>query len=333
MTFSANGKHLLGGGWHGVRVWQVQDGQHIATLQAGNISCLALSRDGNWIAAGAAGTWTGKVLVWDAKTYEKVFSHTMENLVCHVSGVDFSPDSSRLVSASDNHTAAVWDMTTRKQVHTLRDKDWVSAVKYSPQGDRIATATRNSVRVWDSNDATLVADIKVTVAPLYNTSLLWVDNDLFVVSEGAVQRLESSTGSTLSEWPVPDTSDYSCVALPKHGKFIACSGEYTVSFWDTSTYSLIGQIQYTRLVYPIVSIAFSQDDRFLAISSRDGKIFFKDLKDGLTASYSLVSIVYWRTRWTRKLIPLFFRLHSLRALPLPCSIHGNTTASETQKHR
>ena len=259
VTFSADGEYLSSGDEGNVRVWRVKDGRQMTIMKAKNVLCLAMSNDSRWIAAGTA--YDG-VFVWNAKRFEKVSSHG-------VAGVDFSPDSSRLVSASDDGKATIWDIATRKRIQTLRHTDSVTGAKYSPQGDRIATATKNSVRVWDSNDGRLLKHIKVTVTPWRNTGLLWFNHHLLVVSKSKIKQFEASTGSAVSEWPVPDSSLFSCVALPKHGGFIAYSTQRTVTFWDTATHTQLGLIRHPQ---KICSIALSPDDRFLAIGGGDGKI-------------------------------------------------------------
>ena len=80
------------------------------------------------------------------------------------------------------------------------------AAKYSARGDRIATATKNAVRVWDSNNGgRSLVDIPVKVEPCYNTGLLWLNNTLFVISDREIKQIEASTGSALSAWEVSDT--------------------------------------------------------------------------------------------------------------------------------
>ena len=271
VAFAANGEYLVSSGSEGVRVWQVEDGKQMATLgpELKGVECLAVSTDGRWIAAGAI---RGNVYVWDAKTYEKVFSHREDSR--QINGIDFSPDSSRLVSASDNKTASIWDIATRRRVQTLHHEKWVRAAKYSPQGDRIATATFDSVRDWDSNDGRLLVEIKVAVTPFYNTGLLWSNNHLFVLSDSKIKQFEASTGSTVSEWSVADTNNNSSIALPKHEKFIAYSTNRTVTFWDTATRIQLGLIEHPR---DIRSIALSPDDRFIAIGGKDGKITINSL--------------------------------------------------------
>ena len=264
VTFSANGEYLLSGGDGGVRVWRVEDGTHVARMETRAVRCLAVSKDGRWI---AAGTYLGDVFVWDAKTHKQVFKHNEDSR--DINGVDFSPDSTRLVSASENRMATIWDIPTRQRVQTLRHDNFFKAAKYSPQGDRIATATVDAIRVWDSKDGRLLLDIKVRVDPWHNTGLLWSNNHLFVISGSRSQQIDASTGSVVSQWPLPESDYYSCIALPKHGEFITYSANRTVTFRDTSSHTQLGHIQHPQDIH---SIALSPDDEFIAIGGERGKV-------------------------------------------------------------
>ena len=247
-------------------MWRVKDGKQVARMKTrGTVISLAASKNGKWI---AAGTYNA-MLVWNAETYEEVIKHEEGWLGQIIHGVDFSPDSMRLVAGSDKKTAIVWDLGTGKQVQTLRHGDWVRATKYSPQGDRIATATLGGpVRVWDSSDGRLLVDIDVKVTPQYNTGLLWSNGHLFVASDKTIKEFDASTGSKVSEWPVPDINDYSSIALPKHKLFIALSAKRTITFWDTSTHNQLSlTLQHPKDIH---SIAFSPNDQILAIGG--GKI-------------------------------------------------------------
>ena len=289
MAFSANGEYLLTGDDKSVRVWRIEGGEQVATMQA-NVLSLAVSKDGRWI---AAGTLFGCVFVWDAITYEQVIgSHKEAHYHYHSIGVDFAPDSTRLVSASHEQVVSIWDLgshlrkhpdtktvsSTREPVQTLDHGALVIAAKYSPQGNQIATASNDSVRVWDSNDGHSLMDIEVTVIPWYNTGLLWFNNHIFVISDSTIKEFEASTGLAVSEWPVPDGQKHSSIALPTHGKFIVYSTQRTVTFWNTATQATHTQL---GLIHPqdICSVAVSPDDRFLAIGGRDGNITINSLSD------------------------------------------------------
>jgi WD40 repeat protein len=265
VAFAANGEHFVSGGTRGVQVWRVEDGKLLATMEADHVQSVAFSKDRKRI---AAGTLRGDVVLWDAKVYKQIFTWRIEDVV---RGVDFSPDSTRLV-ALGVHTATVWNIASRELVLGLRHENSLLAAKYSPNGDRIATATQNSVRVYDSNNGDLLVDIPVQVTTRYNIGLLWFNNDLFVISDGKLKRIKASTGSTI--WEFPDASNPSCIAIPKYGEYIACSARRTITFWDTSTHTRCGLVHHPEDIH---SIALSPDGRFLAIGGEDEKITFKRL--------------------------------------------------------
>ena len=223
MAFAANGKYIVGGGDSEVRVWRVEDGKQMATLMAasGYVWCLAGSKDGRWIAAGTDG---GDAIVWDAKTFRQIFRHRVQNVATTGNvGVDFSPDSTRLMIASFNSTATVLDVATRKKVLSFDLVGYAAGGKYSPQGDRIATAASDSVRVWGAGGRLLV-HIPVKATPSFNNGFLWSNNHLFVVSDGTIKQLEPSTGSTVSEWLVPNINPLSCIAALNMVMRPICSG-------------------------------------------------------------------------------------------------------------
>jgi hypothetical protein len=65
----------------------------------------------------------------------------------------YSPDGHRIVTASNGHTAKVWDAQTGKELFTLKGhKGWVTSAAYSPDGQHIVTASYNT-KVWDARRA------------------------------------------------------------------------------------------------------------------------------------------------------------------------------------
>jgi WD40 repeat protein len=64
----------------------------------------------------------------------------------------FSPDGSRIVTASLDKTVRIWDAATGKEIMVLRDhENSVEAAAFSPDGTRIVTASIDkTVRIWDA---------------------------------------------------------------------------------------------------------------------------------------------------------------------------------------
>ena len=74
--------------------------------------------------------------------------HTRE-----VSSAAFSPDGSRIVTASQDGTARIWDAASGKEMAILRGHDSVvCSAAFSPNGSRIVTASADhTARIWDAH--------------------------------------------------------------------------------------------------------------------------------------------------------------------------------------
>jgi WD40 repeat protein len=73
----------------------------------------------------------------------------------HESGVQsaaFSPDGARIVTASYDTTARIWDAATGKEITVLRGhENGVWSPAFSPDGARIVTASSDkTARIWDA---------------------------------------------------------------------------------------------------------------------------------------------------------------------------------------
>jgi dipeptidyl aminopeptidase/acylaminoacyl peptidase len=60
------------------------------------------------------------------------------------------PDGRRIVTASSDKTARIWDAEGGREIaRLLGHEDMVVSAAWSPDGQRIVTASENSARVWD----------------------------------------------------------------------------------------------------------------------------------------------------------------------------------------
>jgi WD40 repeat protein len=87
---------------------------------------------------------------------------TLEGHSSAVTAVQFSPDGSKLASASYDKKVMVWDPSTGARLHTLEGhSDVVLAVQFSPDGSKLASASRdNKVMVWDPSTGARLHTLK-----------------------------------------------------------------------------------------------------------------------------------------------------------------------------
>ena len=281
VAFHPDGVHLLSGSSDGMRRWRLVDGQEVGKQGMYPTTAISVSRDGKWI---VCVTTTG-ASVWDEKIQEKAIEVDGTQ---NVDAVDISPDAARFATGGID-TASIWNIVTGERlVGPLQHHYGVAGVKFSPNGDHVATACEDSIRVFDSRNGdqliTINADLDVHSRPI--TPLGWSNNGQQIFAafhNNKIKAFEASTGSLLAESRVRslhtgDDSEFRrCIAVAANGTFLATFAPNAISFWDASTLARIGPV--IEESQKLRSIALSADCSYVATGRNDGKITIRNLGD------------------------------------------------------
>ncbi|MEL4178191.1 NACHT and WD repeat domain-containing protein [Roseateles sp. PN1] len=126
-------------------------------VSCGATACtnLALSPDGKMIAAAAG----NGVMLWSRAAGKAQLLATLDRHQGDLRDLNFSPDSQRLVTASVDRTARVWDLSDLQADNSPASRELagghsssVSSADFSPDGQFVVTAGADgSIRVWDAN--------------------------------------------------------------------------------------------------------------------------------------------------------------------------------------
>jgi WD40 repeat protein len=104
----------------------------------------------------AVGDRDGTLRVWD--THTGGVAGTVKGHQDQINTVEFSSDSARILTASDDKTAAVWDAATLKPIARVHHADAVNGAAFSPDHKTFATASNDhSVRVWSATGDRLLS--------------------------------------------------------------------------------------------------------------------------------------------------------------------------------
>jgi WD40 repeat protein len=187
-----------------------------------------------------------------------------------VTAVAFSPDGRRFATASDDCTAAIWEVSGT-QVARLEHNQRVNALQFTPDGQLLITASDDgTARVWR-------ADAGACVAVLVHGSAI---SHLAVHPEGTLAGAACGTYSQPDNdariWDLVSGAEVlrlehdgrvRTVTFSPSGALIATgSTDHTVRLWDVRSGKEIARMLHDSEVY---TVAFSAGGRFLASSSHD----------------------------------------------------------------
>src|SRR5215470_8397272 len=162
-----------------------------------------------------------------------------------VSSAAFSRDGSRVVTASIDKTARIWDAATGKEIAVLRGHEQaVESAAFSPDGTHVVTASGdNTARIWDAvtgDELAILGEKKTfggyccgTIA----TAVYSPDGALIVTAEhrGNVRVWDAETARQVSLIQVPDQLFESAVFSPDGARILTASSDKTARIFDTAS--------------------------------------------------------------------------------------------------
>lgn len=189
---------------------------------------------------------------------EWVKSHLVMPLKGHSDRVEacaYSPDSSRIVSASADNTLKIWDAETGKEIATLKGHgSTVNACTYSPDGRRIISACEDgTLKVWDAQTGKEIMSL---------------------------QGHNARRAAVLGELRIN-----SCYYSPDGGCIVMAGLDSILNIWDAQTGKELGTYLGEALM---TAIAISGCGNKIACGNSKGNIYFLKL-EGFTPALPLVT--------------------------------------------
>ena len=213
-----------------------------------------------------------------------VFEHEQR-----VNGAVFSPGQSRVATASDDHTASVWDLPSGRNCFTLRHPGPVYSVAWSPDGQLIVTTSvDHRLHLWDAHTGEPVVRATMQHLGKWTKPEPRFSSDsarlLTLIEPNAAQLWDVATGRAVGQPLVHENSIDSLEPSPD-GRWVTTldnAGQFRV--WKAST----GELLWVCPPGTAANwMAFRPDSLALATAGDDGFVRFWSVTSGAPLGVSL----------------------------------------------
>jgi WD40 repeat protein len=197
--------------------------------------------------------------------------------------VAFSPDGQRVLSASHDKTARMWDVKGGKQVQRFAHPAAVRLAQFSPDGRRVVTAA-DAIRLWDADSG---KELQKFALPPGAISSLAVSPDFARLAvggpDGKLRLWDLERGQEVQTFVGHKARINTIVFAPDGRRIVSGSGgpdqfDWAIRVWDTAT----GK-ELQRLVghkNDVHCIALSPDGRWVLSVGDDGTARLWDAAKG-----------------------------------------------------
>lgn len=185
---------------------------------------------------------------------------------------EFSPDGKRLLTASFDKTAKVWDARDGRLLHTLAGhsgKLWTA--HFSPDGRLIITAGDNGdAWLWDAEKETPLVALRGHRDRIYRSEFSPDGKRLLTASDDGTARLwDVTTGCNLHKF-MHEKQLWAARFSPDGQLVATASADQTAKIWDAAS----GRLLHTLGPQggPVRMVAWSPDGSLVATGSDDGAV-------------------------------------------------------------
>ncbi|BAT52903.1 WD-40 repeat protein [Nostoc sp. NIES-3756] len=210
-----------------------------------------------------------------------------------VNSATFSPDGQRILTASRDKTARLWDLQGRQIAKFQGHEGLVYSASFSPDGQRILTASYdNTARLWDLQGRQ-IAKFQGHEDWVYSASFSPDGQRILTASRDKTARLWDLQGRQIAKFQGHESGVYSATFSPDGQRILTASFDNTARLWDLQGRQIALFQGHEGLVY---SASFSPDGQRILTASFDKTARLWDLQGRQIALFQ--GHEYWVNRAT-----------------------------------
>lgn len=282
-TFHSKSNLLIVGFGNGeFRLYEMPSFTLIQQLSMGSngVSTITVNPSGEWIAFGSQSMGQLLVYEWQSESYILRQQGHFDSM----NALAYSPDGSRIVTASEDGKIKIWDIVSGFCLATFDEhQSSVTGVAFAKRGQvMFSSSLDGTVRAWDlirfRNFRTFTSTSRIQF------SSVAVDPSGEIVAAGSLDNFDIQIWSVQTSQLLDQLSghegpiSYLSFGSEANAKLASASWDKTVRVWD-----IFGRSQASEpfdLTSECLALSMRPDSKEFAVSTMDGKISFFDIESG-----------------------------------------------------
>lgn len=229
----------------------------------------------NGLVRNARPLWSGAMSVLLQALNRDLAVATLKGHKGTVNSAVFSPDGTRLLTASADETARIWDARTCSTVAILKGHDGtVFSAAFNRDGTRVVTASGDmTARIWDARTGEIIVILEGHTGIVHSAAFSPDGTRVATASVDSIARIwDANNGAPIvtigTFGSAQDKARTNSIAFSPDGRrLVTASDDETAQVWDTITGALIMTLKGHENY--VISAAFSPDGTRLVTASRD----------------------------------------------------------------
>ncbi len=244
----------------------------------GPAASATLQQELNRRAAPAAGPWLRTRTPFRES---RILARTLQGHRGEVNACAIGADCRTVVSAGDDYTVKIWDLTTGEAKMTLRGSGPMMACAITRDGRLVAGGdTAGAVHLWSAVTGQTALNLTPADAAIYGCDISPGDRAIVAAcADGMVRVWDLHTGSLTAQLAGHDKAVYDVRFTPDGEQIVSAGEDGTLRIWNLSSLSQTGALKQTSY-HSLRSCAVSRSGRFVAAVSDRAALTVWDMATG-----------------------------------------------------
>ncbi len=194
-----------------------------------------------------------------------------------IRGITFSPDGARVVSASDDRTARLWNPSGGGELGRISHEGWVRAVTFSADGKRMVTGGDDrAARMWDARTGTQIGLVRHG-GGVWGVAFSRDGTRVATASGDTTARIWDGDNGNPQVTVSHDSGVLGVAFSPDCERFLTGGADQTARLWNAHSGQEVGRVSHGG---GVLGVAFGPDGRCFATASADNTARIWDAENG-----------------------------------------------------